>query len=373
MPSTPTAGVVRRLGPLRVEHLLRCSTLLRRTLSAILDHDCLNIAQAAAYSAMVSLFPCLIVAAAVITLLPDTAPIRFQAALFFDRVLPPDVSPILESYFESTHHSPTSTRALILAAIVSLTGASSVIVTLMEGFRRAFHLPEKQWSFWERRWRSFALVPISIVPLMFASLLVVFGHLLTEWLAVHVVVPAQSIVFVLALILRWTISLAASIGVIGVIYHMGVPPSCFDIEVEGDPDESLWGSVRTVRAMSTMERSWTRTLPGATLATVMWFVTTLAFGWYVTRFANYSQVYGSLGAGIALLFWLYIISLSVLSGAEFNAQLYAVVATHPIAQDAQLIAKEEIIEIKIEAASSVPASAPPSPPERASRASVADA
>jgi membrane protein len=34
-------------------------------------------------------------------------------------------------------------------------------------------------------------------------------------------------------------------------------------------------------------------------------------------------VYGSLGAGIALLFWLYIISLSVLCGAEFNAQLYA--------------------------------------------------
>lgn len=56
------------------------------------------------------------------------------------------------------------------------------------------------------------------------------------------------------------------------------------------------------------------------MATAMWFLTTLAFGWYVTRFANYSEVYGSLGAGIALLFWLYIISLSVLCGAEFNAQ-----------------------------------------------------
>ncbi len=55
----------------------------------------------------------------------------------------------------------------------------------------------------------------------------------------------------------------------------------------------------------------------------MWFLTTLAFGWYVTRFANYSEVYGSLGAGIALLFWLYIVSLSVLCGAEFNAQFDA--------------------------------------------------
>ena len=72
-----------------------------------------------------------------------------------------------------------------------------------------------------------------------------------------------------------------------------------------------------------MQQSWKRTLPGAVAATAMWFLTTLVFGWYVTRFANYSQVYGSLGAGIALLFWLYIISLSVLCGAEFNAQFHS--------------------------------------------------
>jgi membrane protein len=70
-------------------------------------------------------------------------------------------------------------------------------------------------------------------------------------------------------------------------------------------------------------RAWRVILPGAIVATAMWFFTTLAFGWYVTRFANYSEVYGSLGAGIALLFWLYIVSLSVLCGAEFNAQLDA--------------------------------------------------
>ncbi len=69
-------------------------------------------------------------------------------------------------------------------------------------------------------------------------------------------------------------------------------------------------------------------LPGAIAATAMWFLTTLAFGWYVTRFANYSQVYGSLGAGIALLFWLYIICLSILYGAEFNVQFHAHVHHH---------------------------------------------
>jgi membrane protein len=68
-------------------------------------------------------------------------------------------------------------------------------------------------------------------------------------------------------------------------------------------------------------RSWSNVVPGAVVATAIWFVTTLIFGWYVTRVANYSQVYGSLGAGIALLLWLYFVFLSVLVGAEFNAQV----------------------------------------------------
>jgi membrane protein len=64
------------------------------------------------------------------------------------------------------------------------------------------------------------------------------------------------------------------------------------------------------------------------LATALWFPATLIFGWYVTRFTNYSEVYGPLGAGIALLFWLYIISLSVLAGAEFNVHFNAQMEAH---------------------------------------------
>ncbi|HEX4651808.1 MAG TPA: YihY/virulence factor BrkB family protein [Granulicella sp.] len=314
---------LRGVGADGLQYLLHFFAPLRRTLEKVLDHDCLNIAQAAAYSAMVSLFPALIVAASVITLLPDAAPLRLQAAQFFDRILPPDVSPLLESYFATSHRTPQSVRALLVLVIVSVTGASSVIVTLMEGFRRAYDLPNDLWGFWDRRWRSFALVPISLFPLLIVSLLVVFGHFLAEWILMYVGAPLRVPVAVIAFLLRWAVALAGSVGIIAVIYHMGVPPACLGPELEDPNDGRLWGSVRTMRAMSTMERSWRRTLPGAVLATVMWFVTTLIFGWYVTRFANYSEVYGSLGTGVALLFWLYIILLSVLCGAEFNAQLYS--------------------------------------------------
>jgi membrane protein len=277
-----------------MRRLLRLPVIINRATRQALDHDCLNLAQSTAYSAMVSLFPALIVAAAFISLLPDTAPIRFQLALVFDNILPPDVSPLLQSYFVTSPHNSRSAHALIVAFIVSLTGASSVIATLMEGVRRANSLAPDCWTFWQRRGRALLLVPLSLIPFATASVLVVFGHFITVWMALHVAAFARTPVYVLAFLIRWTIALAASTGIIALIYHMGTP----------------------------MRQSWKRTLPGAVASTAMWLLATLIFGWYVTRFANYSQVYGSLGAGIALLFWLYIISLSILFGAEFNTAFH---------------------------------------------------
>jgi membrane protein len=281
---------------------LRLPRVLHGALLRAGRHDCLNLAQSTAYSGMVSLFPALIVAAAVVSNLPDTAPLRFQFSAFFDRILPPDVSPLLQSYFVDSTHSPKSFRALIVAFVVSLIGASSVLATLMEGVRRANELPVDCWTFVQRRLRAFLLVPLSLIPFSLATVLLVFGHFTTEWLALHIMPSARTPVFVFALLIRWVVALTGSIGIVGLIYHLGTP----------------------------MQQSWKRVLPGAILSTLMWFIATVAFGWYVTRFANYSQVYGSLGAGIALLFWLYIISLCVLYGAEFNAEFHARVARHRI-------------------------------------------
>jgi membrane protein len=55
------------------------------------------------------------------------------------------------------------------------------------------------------------------------------------------------------------------------------------------------------------------------MATFLWFPVTIIFGWYVTNLASYNVIYGQLGAGIALLVWLYLISITILVGAEFNA------------------------------------------------------
>jgi membrane protein len=297
----------------QAEHALALAQMLRRAALTALEHDALTVAQATAYSAMVALFPALIVAAAVASQLPDTLPLRVQMALFFGRVLPSNVSPLLEMYFSTAHGSVHTTRALLGSVVVSVAGASSVMSTLMEGFRKAYDLPLTPGSFWSRRVRSLALVPLSLLPLAAASALVVFGHLITHWLAGEVTLALRMPVLVLAFLLRWTIALAGSVGIIAVIYHLGT-------DLTTHMREHLEPLLREPWILLRNDWSWRASLPGAAVATLLWLVTTLVFGYYVTRFANYSQVYGSLGAAIALMFWLYIIALSVLIGAEFNAQ-----------------------------------------------------
>jgi membrane protein len=265
---------------------------------------------------MVALFPALIVAAAVVALLPETLPLRLQMATFFSRVVPSAVRPLLDVYFVTTTSSPHThtARVLLGSVVVGTAGAANVMATLMEGFRRAHELPLPEGSFLRRRARSLALVPLSLVPMALASGLVVFGHFLSVLLAGAMPAELQRPVYILAFIIRWTAAVTGSVGIIAVIYHLGTDPSTH-VRDEIEP----W--LREPWLVLRKDWSWRASLPGAAVATLLWFVSTLVFGWYVTRFADYGRVYGSLGAGIALMFWLYIIALSVLVGSEFNAQL----------------------------------------------------
>ena len=291
--------------------------LRRATLSA-LEHDALNVAQSTAFSAMFALFPVLIVVAALESVLPDTTPFRMQMATFFDRVLPSNVSPLLENYFAQSGGREHTGRVIAGAVFVSLSGATGVIATLMEGFRRAYKLPLLKGSFWPIRLRALVLVPLSLLPMTAASLLVVFGHRLSMAWGAEVTPELRPAFFVGALLVRWTVALAGSVGILAVIYHLGADMTR-GVSAHFAPlfhDDSYLERFQTLRR----DWTWSASLPGAVVATALWFVSTLGFGVYVTRWANYSRVYGSLGAAIALMFWLYLIALSVLVGAEYNAQ-----------------------------------------------------
>jgi membrane protein len=66
---------------------------------------------------------------------------------------------------------------------------------------------------------------------------------------------------------------------------------------------------------------WRWVTVGSLFATVLWLIASAGFSFYVSHFANYDRIYGSLGAVVVLLFWLYLSFYIVLLGAEINAEL----------------------------------------------------
>ncbi|MGZ8400831.1 MAG: YihY/virulence factor BrkB family protein, partial [Methyloceanibacter sp.] len=66
---------------------------------------------------------------------------------------------------------------------------------------------------------------------------------------------------------------------------------------------------------------WRWVTVGSLFATIIWLIASAGFSFYVSNFAHYDRTYGSLGAVIVLLFWLYISFYIVLLGAEINAEL----------------------------------------------------
>lgn len=73
---------------------------------------------------------------------------------------------------------------------------------------------------------------------------------------------------------------------------------------------------------------WTWLTPGSLVAAILWFLGSLLLSWYVENFANYNAVYGTLGAAVGLMMWLWLSAIAILFGAELNAEI-----EHQTAQD----------------------------------------
>jgi len=71
---------------------------------------------------------------------------------------------------------------------------------------------------------------------------------------------------------------------------------------------------------------WEWISPGAVFAAVSWLAGSALLSWYLGSFANYDATYGSLGAGIGLMMWLWMSAIVVLTGAEINSVLDAAAA-----------------------------------------------
>jgi membrane protein len=266
--------------------------LLRQSFISTLDDGCFGYAKAAAYSALLSFFPVLTSAA---TILVQTRAQFVAATLerFLNQIVPPGTEDLVVQQFRVMGERPFG--FLVGAGLVSLWAASGVIKSLIEGFQAAYRVPRNR-DFLHQSGVAMFLVLLAAVPLVCASLLIVFGgqveRIVLHWMKVDPFLNPFAWVWQSASrIARYILAFATTTTVTATLYYFG----------------------------PYRKQRWRSVWRGATLATILWFFSTLGFAWYVRNLARYNVMYGSIGAGIALLVWMYIIALVALVGCEFNA------------------------------------------------------
>ncbi len=262
-------------------------SLLKEALHNSLRDGCFSLAKGAAYSLILTFFPTMLLLTTILAVNRTTAALMREITYTLGRVLPPNTAQVALQYL-SGQQPQHSLRLTFSALAIGLLAASGVMTSFMQGFRAAYRLPET-WSFWKEEEVALTLVFLAGAPLMAATVLVVFGAEVQSWLIYRLGFP--EVLTAAWTATRWAVAVATCTLVLGIIYYVG----------PNDAEHFTW------------------VLPGALLATIAWLISTALFGWYVRNLAQYSDIYGSLGTGVVLLIWMYLLAVTVLIGAQFNA------------------------------------------------------
>lgn len=260
----------------------------------ILDHEVGKNAAALAYYLLFALFPLLIFISNVLGLLDLNVAAITQT---LQRILPKDIVDLIEGYLD--HVSHTSSHTLLWFALVfSIWFPMRAVKGLMEDVRLAYHLGKpKNPIFYTLRQLVYTVVLLLVIGLTLT--LSTFGK--------------QVLSYINSLLPESTLRLSGYL--LGIWQYLRfVPIGLLMFAALGSLYAAALDKVPHIKMI----------LPGIAAALFSWMLVSIGFSFYVENFAQYSIIYGTLGAVIALLMWLYITAIILIMGAELNAALLTI-------------------------------------------------
>src|SRR5258708_23367017 len=149
--------------------MARALDKFRLALMTSFSHDVSGTAKAAAYSAILCLFPTILVLTTLLALTPESDTVRGEMRAAFAEVLPADTMTLLHDYFN--HQKVRGVQGVSSAIVVSLVAAMGMMLSLMGGFRRAYYLPRHEWIFWVAAGGALPLALVRLGPIDLAHVL----------------------------------------------------------------------------------------------------------------------------------------------------------------------------------------------------------
>jgi membrane protein len=267
---------------------LSVQELGRRVIHEIQQDDCFGRAAQLAYYFLFALFPFFLVLTTLLGYLPvPNLMDRLMETLA--EMLPGEALQLVQ---DNVRELVTNRRGglLSLGILAALWTSSSAVTAIIESLNRAYDVEEGR-PFWKVRLIAVLLTIGLSVFIVVSLVLLTFGPQIGGWIADKVGLGS---VFQIAWnILRWPVIVGLLMVAMALIYYMA-------------PD---------------VEQEWQWITPGSIVAVIGWLLSSLGFAYYVNNFGSYNATYGSIGAVIVLLTWMYVSGFFILVGGELNAEI----------------------------------------------------
>lgn len=261
---------------------------LRKTITRAIKRRLMGLSAEMAYNAILALFPAILAILTAIGLFEDSLQSTFHnLARQLSEVVPDQAMQLIKDFAQQINLGKN--RGLFsLSFILAIWTASGALSAAMNALDQIHDIPpEETRPFWKAKLVSLGLTIGSILFSVLASFLV----FISDWVVFIVVDQSgASVLLKIWRLLSWPLALGIIATGCAFIYRYG---------------PSRW-------------TPGTPIMPGAILAAISWAMISALFRLYVTNFGNYNKVYGTVGAVIVLLLWLYMTSLVLLLGDQLN-------------------------------------------------------
>jgi membrane protein len=267
---------------------LGVTELGRRVIAEIRDDDCLGRAAQLAYYFLFALFPFFLFLTTLLGYLP-IPDLLDRLMDMLGQMLPGEALQLVQ---DNVRQLVTGQRGGLLSfgILAALWTSSSALTAIIDGLNRAYDVAEGR-PFWQVRLIAIGLTVGLSVFIIVALGLLTFGPQLGRWVAD--LAGLGRVFEVTWNVVRWPVIVGLLIVAMALLYYVA-------------PD---------------VEQAWMWITPGSACAVLGWLLASLGFAFYVNRFGSYNATYGSIGAVIVLLTWMYVTGLFVLIGGEINAEI----------------------------------------------------
>ena len=269
----------------------RVGPLLKQTGREILSDNVLGLAAQTAYYFFFSLFPIVLFLAPMLALVGDKQKTIGVLMSQLATAVPAEAYALVESVVKEVVLTPNAPGLMSLGALLALWAGSNIFSALIDALNTAYDVTDTR-PWWKQKAIALAAVVVSGVVFALATVVLLAGESIVGAVADRIGIGSTG--RLLWTVLQVPIAVALLVGLAWMSF--------------------VW--------LPNVNQNKKQALVGAVTTTLLWVIVTLLFRVYVQNFGSYNKTYGTIGAVIVLLTWMYLSMLVLLVGGELNSELH---------------------------------------------------